>query len=208
MALMAIATYSDLKSSVADWLNRDDLTAVIPDFITMAEARFNRTLRTNSMITKASATASAETLALPADWLQTLTIQSSTVADPPLVYVTPQEYYEDALLAPTGDPKAYTIIGTDIYLQPAPASSYPVAHVYYQAIPALSDINTTNWLLTKAPDAYLYGALMQAEPYLKNDERVSLWATGLQNAIDALMLEDERTRRPTGALVQRKRSFG
>lgn len=205
---MAISTYSELKSAVSDWLNRDDLTAVVPSFISLAEARFNRELRTNQMVYKASATATSETLALPADWLQTLTVQAATEADPPLVYVAPQEYYEAALEAPTGDPRMYTIIGSNLHLKPAPASSYAIAHVYYQQIPALSDSNTSNWLLAKSPDVYLYGSLMQAEPYLKNDERTTTWATLLQQALEALRLADEQDKRPAGGIAARRRTFG
>ena len=69
---MALVNYSDLKTSIADWLNRSDLTATIPDFITLAESGFNKEIRNRKMIKRATATIDSQYSAVPSDWLQTV----------------------------------------------------------------------------------------------------------------------------------------
>jgi hypothetical protein len=68
---MAISTYSELQASVADWLNRTDLTSAIGDFVALAESQFNRSIRHRYMITRSQATIDSEYSATPADWIQT-----------------------------------------------------------------------------------------------------------------------------------------
>jgi hypothetical protein len=79
---------------------------------------------------------------------------------------------------------------------------------YYATIPALSVSNTTNWLLTDSPDLYLYGALLQAAPYLQDDQRISTWGTLYERCLNDLKVSDERSRMATSALRMRARSFG
>jgi hypothetical protein len=74
--------------------------------------------------------------------------------------------------------------------------------VFYSKIPALSDSNTTNWLLTASPDIYLYGSLMQSAPYLRDDDRVGIWASLYQKAIDDLNISNERTRGQTSVKMR------
>ena len=75
---MGITSYSTLKSAIADWLLRDDLTAVIPSFISLAEAKFNRRIRDYRMVKRATAEIDAGYAAVPADWLQTVRFQLNT----------------------------------------------------------------------------------------------------------------------------------
>lgn len=206
---MALATYSDLKSSVADWLNRDDLTAVIPDFISLAEAKFNRSIRTSDMIGRATLSTANDYFDLPVDHLEPISLKQTGVDVPQIEYVVPDELNELRLKTVTSNTlRYYSIVGKALHIIPAPSAATTVELTYYKKIPTLSDANTSNWLLSRSPDVYLYGALMQAEPYLKNDERVSLWATGLGQGIEELNLESDRNRYPRGGVVARKRTFG
>lgn len=205
---MALATYSDLKTSVADWLNRDDLTAQVPDFIAMAEARFNREIRTHNMIGRYTNSTTSSYFTLPADWVETITLMSTAAQPVALDYVSIDTLNDLRAAVMTGAPRYYTIIDDDVLVYPAQGSELSFELTYYKKITPLSDVDTTNWLLTANPDIYLYGALMQAEPYLKNDERTTTWATLLQQALEALKLADERAKRPAGGFTARRRTFG
>lgn len=207
---MALNTYAGLQASVADFLNRQDLSAQIPDFITLAEARFNRELRVNSMLQRDTATASSAYVALPPDWLQHISIVVTSPADTynALTYIGVEEYYDLRNRNLTGTPRYYTIIEDNILLLPAPSGSVTMEMVYYGKIPALASGNQTNWLLTRSPDLYLYTSLLQAEAFLVNDERIPLWAAAADKAIQDLKMESEKAKRPEGALITRKRTFG
>ena len=203
-------TYSGLKASVADWLNRADLTAQIPDFIALAEARFNRDIRHNAMIKRETTVATSDYVALPNDWLEhiSLTVVGSTTRAP-LEYVSNEEFNRLRHKNLTGEFRYYTIQDSNIVLLPATDSTLTTLEIFYYAkIPALSDTNTSNWLLTRAPDLYLYGSLVGAEMYLQNDERLPLWASAMQTLTDGLAAESERAKRPQGALAVRRRTFG
>ena len=84
-----------------------------------------------------------------------------------------------------GQPKYFTVFGTEIELLPTPDSSYTVEMIYRQSIPALAT-NDPNWLLTLAPDLYLYGALLEAAPYIKEDGRIQTWGLGFSTALNDL----------------------
>lgn len=207
---MSLDNYSALKTSIAGWLNREDLAAQIPDFITMAEARFNRELRVNAMVQRDYTVATTGYVTLPDDWLQHISI---IITDPSnsysaLTYIPVEEYYDLKNDGMTGNPRYYTIIDNNIAMLPEPGSNVTLEIVYYGKIAALSESNTANWLLTRSPDLYLYCALIQAEAYLQNDERVPLWAAGVDKVISDMKMESERAKRPSGALAARKKTFG
>lgn len=207
---MPLDTYSALKTSIGNWLNREDLTSQIPDFISLAEARFNRELRVNAMVQRDYTTATQDYVALPTDWLQAITIAVTSPADTysALSYVSTEEYNDLRKDGMTGTPRYFTIIDNNILLLPWPGSNVTVELIYYGQIEALSESNTSNWLLARSPDLYLYASLLQAEAYLQNDERVPLWAGAVQKTIADMNLESERAKRPSGALAARKRTFG
>ncbi len=202
--------YSDLKQAVEDWLNKPEIVEAVPTFIAFAEARFNRELRLNAMLAKQSLTTSVATVPLPADWLQHSSIVVTSPANvvSSLVYVSPDEYYDILKNKMTGDPRYYTIVDTDIILYPAPGGATTLDLIYYQRIPALSDANTSNWLLARSPDLYLYATLLAAEPYLQNDDRAAMWSANVQQMMQAMRMESERASRPSGALSARRRTFG
>ena len=206
---MALDTFAGLKATIADYLNRDDLTAIIPSFITIAEAKFSRKLRTRQMIKRAEGQIETAFFTYPADWLQAKEFQLNTNPIVRLQFVT--EAYGDELKAnryvSIGQPAYYTITGTQLEFIPAPDSTYSAELTYYAKIPALSDANTSNWLLAYAPDLYLYGALLEASPYLKDDERLATWGQLFANSLGDIEVADQRASVSSTPLV-RARSLG
>ena len=200
---MAIATYSDLQTSVASWLARTDLTATIPDFITLAEARINRELRIRAMETTISiaTVANTATVALPTRYVQMRVLTITDTPTYPLDYRTPEDLLFKYGNAGTGKPKAFTLDGETIRLGPTPDAIYTLAGIYYQGFAALS--SGVNWLITNAPDVYLYATLLETMPFIANDTRIPVWQMMYANAIDKLQRADERDRHSGGALVMR-----
>ena len=213
---MAIGTYAELQTAVANWLDRDDLTDRIPEFIALAEARMNRALRIAIMLNvdqttlggAAALVAGTRDYALPSGYLQMQDFHLRTSPIITLSYITPENMNRMWAGSQNGIPKSYTIFsdnstGTPIKsvrLGPAPASDYDYSITFYKKIDALSDANTTEAMLTNNPDVYLYGALLEAEPFLMNDQRVQLWSTALREAINEIQLQDNRDRHSGSAM--------
>lgn len=188
---MAITSYSELVTAVGNWMARSDLNDRIPEFIALAEAKFNRNLFMRQMEQRSTASVDVssdepEFISLPDNFQSMRRLYLPGVSGKPkLQYLTPDQLYEHDTFS-TGQPCFYTLIGDEIELLPIPDGNYELAMVYRKAIPALSDSSTTNWLLTLAPDAYLYGALSEAAMFMQEDERVPLWQANLKGAVDAL----------------------
>lgn len=197
---MAISNYSELKTAVANWLDRTDLTNRIPEFIALAEARFNRDLRIRAMETRSTATVTTRYTGLPGGYLQMRNVQLNTSPVTSLEYLTPEMMDRLWAGSTTGVPVAYTIIGDELQLGPIPDSGYTLEMAYYKKFDALSDAATTNWVISNAPDVYLYGALLEAEPYLKNDARVELWIKAYARAVESLQDADDRDRHSGSAM--------
>lgn len=194
---MAINTFDTLKTAATEWLARDQdttLIARIPDFMTLFEAKINRTLfvpqmeQRSTTLTDTSST-EPEFISLPSDFQTMRRIRLSSVAGkPPLSFLSgtqidTKRYRRDNV---TGQPTHYAIIGSEIELVPTPNENYTIEMVYRKNIPALTASNTTNWLLTLAPDLYLYGVLLESAPYIKEDGRIQTWASGYSMALTDL----------------------
>ena len=199
---MAIGTYAELQTAVANWLDRDDLTDRIPEFISLAEARFNRILRLRSMETKqtASTAGGQRNYALPADYIQMRNFQINTSPLTVLSYVTPEIYDRLWGGSQTGTPKFYTILADEISLGPIPGSVMTLEMLFYKRFTNLSTSNVRNWLLTYAPDVYLYASMLEAEPFIMNDTRIPIWSQALQQAITDLQEQDNKDRHSGSAL--------
>ena len=201
---MALSTYSELQTAVGSWLNRSDLDTNIPDFIALAESSFNRVLRTRNQITRATSSVAEQFVALPSDLLELHNIQLNTSPVKRLQQVTMTKADDlKSSISTSGTPAYFALTGSNIELIPTPDASQTLEVVYYATITALSDTNTSNWLLTSYPDIYLYGTLVQAEPYLMNDERMGTWGALLGKAIEELRVSDERSQTEGGTLVMR-----
>ena len=203
---MALSTFTELKDAVADWLDRSDLTTRIPDFIALAEARINREIRIRPMEVRSTMTTTAgnQYFNLPGGYIQMRNLQLNTNPTTPLEYITPEMLDRLYGSSTTGKPRAYTLIGDEIQLAPIPDSAYTLEMAFYEKFTALGDGTsgtvTSNWLTKNAPDILLYGALMEAEPFIKNDERVAVWLNGYGNAIDKLQKADQRDRHSGSAM--------
>jgi hypothetical protein len=196
---VAISTYVELQAAAANWLARDDLTLRIPEFITLAEAKFNRVLfhprmETRTTLTVNTLLTSPEFLDLPTDF-QTMRMVRlpDEVGKPRLQFMsqTQMDDYRYSRDNVAGTPVYFTIVGDQIELAPTPNEDMDVEVLYRANIPALAD-NSTNWLLTMAPDLYLYGTLLEAAPYIQNDERLSVWGSAVALVIDQLNLLGDR----------------
>ena len=205
---MSIANYTELKSAVADWLLRTDLTSVIPTFISLAQAQINRDVRDHRMVSRATSILNTEYFATPTDWVETIRYQINTSPVVTLEFVSPDQAAEEKIkFNVAGKPLFYTHVGAEIQVVPAPDSNYTSELTYYAKIPALSDSNATNWLLDYAPDVYLYATLMQAAPYLDDDQRLGVWAGLYEKAVGALKVQDQRARLGSSSLKMRPRAI-
>jgi len=202
---MAISTYSELKTAVANWLDRDDLTDIIPDFIVLAETRHKRDFKIRRMETRVTANtiSGTEYYTLPDDYIAMRNIKLNSDPKTALEYLTPEIMDRLNAGSSTGKPKAYSIKGNNIQLRPLPDGVYEIEISYYKTFAALSDSNTTNDMLTHHPDAYLYAALVEAEPYLQNDKRIETWAGFYDRAKEDIIKSNERDRHSGTAPVTR-----
>ena len=194
---MAISTFAELKTAAANWLDRSDLTDRIPEFIVLAEARFNRILRIRDMETVSTAISTVggtREYSLPTGFVQMKEFHLTTDPITPLSYITPEMMSRTWAGSTTAKPQVFTIIADNVRLGPSPDAVYTTSMLYYKTFTALSTDNTTSDMLTKNPDVYLYGTLLEAEPFIMNDERVALWATAFKQAIDDIQFQDNKDR--------------
>ena len=207
---MALSTYAELKTSIGDWLNRSDLTNAIPDFISLAEAQVERTLRTRQMIVRANASFDAQYGAVPADFLETKSLKlTSTNPQTPLQFLSIDALDNEAAnYTASAKPKFFGVVGGQFRLVPVPDATYTTELTYYAKLTKLSSTVTTNWLLASSPDIYLYGALLQAAPYLQDDARIQVWSSLYDRAMSELQTADDRGASSGGALLTRAKTFG
>lgn len=190
---MAITTYTELKTSIANWLNRDDLTAVIPDFISLAEARIARDLRHWKQEKRVTTDINERYENLPNDFIEIKQVQHT--AGGVISSISSTEMENRRASSNTGGKSRYMrLTAEQIEFYPTPDTTYNISMLYYGRIPALSDLEPSNWLLRDAPDVLLYGALVQSAPYLVDDARTQLWAGLYQSSVDALNVENEKAR--------------
>jgi len=207
---MALSTYAELKTSIGDWLNRSDLTSVIPDFISLAEAQIERTLRARQMIVRANASFDAQYGAVPSDFLEAKSLKlTSTNPQSPLSFLSIDALdAEMTKYTASGKPKFFGVVGGQLRIVPTPDATYTTELTYYAKLSKLSSSNTSNWLLASSPDIYLYGSLLQAAPYLQDDARIQTWATLYERALNDLQTADDRSASSGGALLTRAKTFG
>lgn len=191
---MTTWTYTLLLEKIAGTLNKTNLTAVIPDFIALGEATMFRRLKARRQQRSVTYEVSDETMGVPRDMRE---VQSLIITDPVsrIDYLTPDSF--DALAVSTGMPRFYTIVGTEFLFSPVPDQAYEVRLRYRQSLENLSAAIRSNWLLDQHPDAYLYAALCEAAPYLRDDERLPMWQARRDQIIQEI---NELEPRPTTRL--------
>ena len=194
---MAIGTFAELKTAAANWLDRSDLTDRIPEFISLAEARFNRVLRIRDMETVSTAistVAGTREYSLPTGFVQMKEFHLTTDPITPLAYITPEMMSRMWAGSAKAKPQVFTIIADNVRLGPSPDAVYTTSMLYYKTFTSLSDSNTTSEMLTNNPDVYLYGTLLEAEPFIMNDERVPLWLSAFEKAVSDIQNQDNKDR--------------
>jgi len=179
---MSLASYSDLVSEIGLWLNRSDMGAEIPTFIRLFEARMNRNLRTPDQEVSATVTL----------------IPNVTAYSVP----TSIRQVKSIITSDTGIAMQYSIDGTQFTITPIPdANSASVTVIGYNTLAPLDGVTTTtNWLLASHPDAYLYGALVEAAAYLRDDEHLPLWRAALDDVLEEVKKEGNQRKVPMGPL--------
>jgi hypothetical protein len=191
-----ILDYASLQSAVTEYLARDQdatLIARIPTFIQLAEAKFNRQLFVRQMEQRATAlvnlaSSEPEFISLPGDFQSMRRVRlSSAPGKPSLEFKsgTQLDEYRFGISNVSGQPRYFTVFGDEIELAPTPDAAHTIEMVYRRTIPPLS-ANDPNWLLTLAPDLYLYGALLECAPYIKEDVRIQTWGLGFSSALGEL----------------------
>jgi hypothetical protein len=199
---MAISTYAELKAEIADHLDRDDLTSKIDTFIDLAEARHKRDIRIREMIVRQSITIDGRYEAIPSGVLEIIQLRLLTSPITSLKYVSPEQMSEWRR-EESGKPELFTM-HAELEFNKDPDAAYSGEIFFHKALTPLSDSNTSNALLVRAPDAYLYGSLLATAPYLLDDARIEVWAALYKSAVDGLQ-QARRQERAVGAMVSRVR---
>lgn len=193
---MAITTYDELKTAIADTLNRDDLASSVPNFISLAEANMQRKIRHWRQEKRANAVIDSQYSAVPADFLEIIRLYITSGDTKPLELISQGELLERKRRNSntSGSPSFYALTAGELEVYPVPDGAYDAELYYYSRVPALTSVDTTNWLLDYFPDVYLYGSLVHSAPYLKDDERIRVWAALFQEAIDAINASSEKAK--------------
>ena len=204
---MSIANYTDLQSAVADFLNRDDLTSVIPTFIAMAEADMSRRLRHWSTENRATAEVDTRYSALPADFVEPIRLSlDDDHTHVELTSVIEMQRMRRATRDAIGKPQYYSITQGELEVYPTPDVAYDLEMYYYAKIPALSSASVNN-VLTRFPDLYLYGSLLHAAPYLGEDQRITVWASLYEKALNDANMSSDKAKYGTSAPSMKIRSY-
>lgn len=209
---MAISTYTELKSAIGDFLNRQDLDSVIPTFIALAEADINRSVRHWRMEERSSGQQSGgdQYMQIPADWVETIRMHVVGNGTSPInlasiaTIADKRARKEDE----AGVPTLYAHVRGEFELYPTPVEDTDIELVYYKKLDALGDSQASNWLLSEAPDVYLYGSLVHSAPYLADDARLAVWAQMYSAAVQNLIDSGEKAQFSGSGLKLKLRGMG
>lgn len=203
-------TYAELKTAIANYLNRSDLTSDLDTFIDNVEAELNRRLRTKDMIKRATATADSQYLTVPTDWIEAINVEITSNDFSPLFQqsIESLDVYRKSNNNSVGQPVYFAMVDDSIELAPTPDGEYTLQLTYYVKISALSDTNTSNFVSVSHPDVYLYGALKHASIFLMEDERIPMFTQQFEKALEEMRLEQEKAAFGKGSLMMRRRTYG
>jgi len=194
---MALSTYSELLSTVANYLNRDDLTSLIPTFITLTENRLNRELRVRANMVRATTTTTAGQAFydLPSDLieLRNITYDSNSQSHA-LRYLSPESVSREYGTVLSGQPRAYTNLGNDLKLTPVPDAAYTISINYYSQLRSLGDSVPTNDVLAEYPSLYLFGSCLEGAIYLNDTDQTNRFGSVFQKALDDVQRAEEAAR--------------
>ena len=200
-----------MQTGVADWLNRSDLTDAIKAFIQLTESKFKRVLRTkHKSVVQYVTVADNGAVAIGA----TIENYEMYITEPvekagPIEAVGPGRIYQERAFRGnvTGRPLFGSIVDTEMRLAPIPDDVYTIEIVGEAIFVPLSASQTSNYILDDYPDVYLYGALMEAVPYLKHDERIPVWQTKFDTALAELEQAQMRNEYPNTLVAKVPTNF-
>lgn len=202
-----LTTYSGLKAAIGDWLVRDDLTAMAAGFISLVEFEFNRVIRHRFMEVRGPLAITSSLTALPSDCLELKSVAYTGDPGSGLDFIPPEDVANfTATHSTAGRPGWYSLEANNIRTLPTPDTTYSYDLLYYGRITPLSDSAPSNWLLVEAGDLYLWGALLQASPYIKDDPRITVWQDKYDAAMSSLNSSNEHARYGGGSLVTRSKT--
>jgi hypothetical protein len=190
-------TYDSLVENIQSYLERTDTATLdkIPLFIMLAEQTIASQIKFlgNLIVNTSTMVASSPIIDKPARWHKTVSMNVTVAGSrqPILLrrYEYVREYWPDATA--TEVPKFYCDYDyTHWLVSPTPDSAYTYEVIYYERVQPLDSTNQVNWFTQYAPQALLYGSLLQAMPFLKNDSRITIWQAQYQGIMQALMVED------------------
>jgi len=198
MTVAAVMTYDSLVENVQSYLERNDAATIekIPLFIMLAEQIIASQIKFlgNLSVNTSTMTIGQATIDKPARWHKTVSMNITVAGQRQPVLLRKYEYLREYWPDPTATdvPQFYCDYDyTHWLVAPTPDVAYNFEVLYYERIQPLDSSNQTNWFTTYAPQALLYGSLLQAMPFLKNDTRTPIWQAQYQQIMDTLVAEDK-----------------
>ena len=198
----AFTSYDNLKTNIADYLARQDLTDKIPMFVALAEKRLNRDLRLRQTLQQSTYTLdSGFQVPTPSDFLEMKDIHIDANPIVNLNFKTVSQFYRLANVSGSGNPINYTLVSNNFVLAPRPTGSSTINMTYYKIPKILSDTNASNEYLDVCPDLLLYASLVESAPFLMNDERLTTWESLYTRGLTSITKSDEQSEFPAQPLA-------
>lgn len=204
-------TYDELKTNIANFMNRSDLTNQMDTFIKSTEGEINRILRHKDMTKRANANADTRFMQLPSDFLNIINVElTGGEGFTPLFQksIESLDVYRKTQSNAAGKPKFFAVLDDAIELCPSPDTNYELQLTYNAKLSALSSTNTSNFVSEDYPDIYIYGSCKHASVYLMDDDRAVLFSRQFEKALEELRLQQERASYGKGSLIPRRRTYG
>ena len=203
-------TYDEIKTKVAEYLNRTDLTSQMDMFIDLTESDINKVIKHQDLIKRANAVAETQYTQLPSDWSRVINVELNTSDHTTLLQQSTEslDLKRTSIDNVSGRPEYFAITDNAIELCPTPDTNYELQLTYYANIPELSSTNTTNVVSDKFPDVYIYGCCKHASVFLMEDERVGMFQTLFDKALEEVRLQQERASFGVGSLIPRRKKNG
>jgi len=198
----AFTSYANLKTNIADYLARTDLTEKIPMFISLAEKRLNRDLRLRQTLQQSTYTLSSGfSVPTPADFLEMKDIHINGNPPVSLIFLSTSQFYRKAFVNTNGIPSNYTLVSDNFVLAPKPTVSSVINMTYYKIPQPMSDTNPTNEYLDVCPDLVLYASLAESAPFLMDDPRLVTWEQLYTRGLTSITKSDEQSEFPAQPLA-------
>lgn len=204
---MSYDTYANLQTEIKAWLKRTSMTdTIVEGFIALAESEMSRKLRTRNQEVRETFTLSSRYTDLTTLTNQVLEMRNVQINTDPvrvLEYRTPHQIDLEIPSETTGKPIYYTIHGDELEVKPVPETSYTAEASFFSKISALSDSNTTNWILTNHPNIYLWGALYYGNIYIQDAGSSQAYKSLFEQAMMELNAQEKKARYSGSPLIQR-----